>query len=150
MQLIVPMSGIGQRFKEAGYTKPKPLIKVEEKTIINHVYDMFPQVSSIFFICNKNHLMDRSLNMEAQIKSFSPETFNLLTAIVMISLPDFFKDLFNISIFGKREVPIINLDSKLLPSINNLSIFLSTCKWDNNLNTVIFRYFGFIPFRLFD
>lgn len=73
MQLIVPMSGIGQRFKEAGYKKPKPLIKVEEKTIINHVYEMFPQVSSIFFICNKNHLMDRSFNMEAQIKSFSPE-----------------------------------------------------------------------------
>ena len=25
-QLIIPMSGIGKRFQEAGYKKPKPLI----------------------------------------------------------------------------------------------------------------------------
>ncbi len=50
MQLVIPMSGIGQRFIKAGYTTPKPLIKVENKTIINHVYNMFPEIDSVVFI----------------------------------------------------------------------------------------------------
>jgi len=29
MQIIIPMSGIGKRFIEAGYKDPKPLIKVD-------------------------------------------------------------------------------------------------------------------------
>ena len=32
IQLIIPMSGIGKRFIEAGYTTPKPLIEVDGKT----------------------------------------------------------------------------------------------------------------------
>ncbi len=31
MKIIIPMSGIGKRFVEAGYQDPKPLIKVENK-----------------------------------------------------------------------------------------------------------------------
>jgi hypothetical protein len=37
MKIIIPMSGIGKRFMEAGYPEPKPLIIVEGKTIIEHV-----------------------------------------------------------------------------------------------------------------
>ena len=37
MKIIIPMSGIGKRFVEAGYEDPKPLIQVENKTIIEHV-----------------------------------------------------------------------------------------------------------------
>ena len=33
MKIIIPMSGIGKRFVEAGYKDPKPLIYVENKTI---------------------------------------------------------------------------------------------------------------------
>jgi len=31
MQVIIPMSGFGERFRAAGYVVPKPLIKVEGK-----------------------------------------------------------------------------------------------------------------------
>ena len=64
MQLIIPMSGIGARFLKAGYKIPKPLIKVENQTIISHVVDLFPKVNSITFICNKDHLSDPNLKME--------------------------------------------------------------------------------------
>ena len=37
MQIIIPMSGLGSRFQAAGYTEPKPLIKVDGKPIIEHV-----------------------------------------------------------------------------------------------------------------
>jgi len=34
MQIIIPMSGFGERFKKAGFLLPKPLIEVEGKPII--------------------------------------------------------------------------------------------------------------------
>ena len=43
-QLIIPMSGVGQRFKDAGYSIPKFLIKVKGKEIINHVVNMFEEI----------------------------------------------------------------------------------------------------------
>ena len=72
MQLIIPMSGLGERFLKAGYTVPKPLIKVENQEIISHVVNMFPGIKSIFFICNKNHLENPSLNLKNKLKKTSP------------------------------------------------------------------------------
>ena len=42
MQIVIPMSGFGERFRKAGYTLPKPLIVIDGKPIIAHVIDMFP------------------------------------------------------------------------------------------------------------
>ena len=55
IQLIIPMSGVGKRFVDAGYKQPKPLIEVDGKTIIEHVIDLFPGVEDITFICNEIH-----------------------------------------------------------------------------------------------
>ena len=44
MQLIIPMSGIGQRFMEKGYKVPKPLIPISGKPMVQHVIEMFPDV----------------------------------------------------------------------------------------------------------
>ena len=52
MQIIVPMAGIGKRFIKEGYNKPKPLIEVEEKPIIQHVCSLFPKEENYIFICN--------------------------------------------------------------------------------------------------
>ncbi len=56
MKIIIPMSGIGKRFLEAGYTLPKPLIDVDGKPMIYHVVDLFPGETKIDFICNEQHL----------------------------------------------------------------------------------------------
>jgi len=56
MQIVIPMSGFGERFRRAGYTVPKPLIEVEGKPIIEHVVDLFPGAHSFLFICNEEHL----------------------------------------------------------------------------------------------
>jgi capsule biosynthesis phosphatase len=39
MNIIIPLGGIGKRFSESGYTKPKPLIKVLGKEIIYWLLD---------------------------------------------------------------------------------------------------------------
>ena len=56
MQIVIPMSGFGERFRRAGYTVPKPLIEVDGKPIIAHVLDLFPGEGDVVFICNRDHL----------------------------------------------------------------------------------------------
>ena len=56
MQVVIPMSGVGQRFLAAGYEMPKPLIMVDGRPIIAHVVDMFPGETTFIFICNRDHL----------------------------------------------------------------------------------------------
>jgi NDP-sugar pyrophosphorylase family protein len=72
MQIIIPMSGFGERFRRAGYTVPKPLIEIEGKPIIAHVIDMFPGESNFFFICNQEHLKEENYRMLAILNEYCP------------------------------------------------------------------------------
>jgi NDP-sugar pyrophosphorylase family protein len=71
MHLIIPMSGVGQRFINAGYTVPKPLIEVDNKPMIEHVVNLFPGVSSVTFICNTQNLTQTS--MESILRKIRPD-----------------------------------------------------------------------------
>ena len=70
MHIIIPMSGMGNRFIEAGYTKPKPLIEIDGKSIIEHVIHLFPGETKFTFICNSLHL--RETNMREIINNICP------------------------------------------------------------------------------
>jgi len=61
MQLIIPLSGVGQRFIDAGYTVPKPLIEVDGMPIIEHVVNLFPGETNVIFICNDLHLKETNM-----------------------------------------------------------------------------------------
>ncbi len=61
MQLIIPMSGRGDRFVRAGYRRPKPLIPVDGKPMIEHVVNLFPGIHDILFVCNEEHLATTDL-----------------------------------------------------------------------------------------
>jgi NDP-sugar pyrophosphorylase family protein len=62
IQVIIPMSGSGQRFIDAGYKPIKPLIKVEGKPIIQHVVERFSPDDDFIFICNEEHLQTTELH----------------------------------------------------------------------------------------
>jgi bifunctional N-acetylglucosamine-1-phosphate-uridyltransferase/glucosamine-1-phosphate-acetyltransferase GlmU-like protein len=65
MKIIIPMSGIGKRFVEAGYKDPKPLIIVEGKPIIEHIVNLFNKDEDQFvFICNDQHLKETNMKSE--------------------------------------------------------------------------------------
>ena len=70
IQLIIPMSGIGKRFIDAGYKDPKPLIEIDGYPIIKHIIDLFPGVTDVSFICNEKHIKDT--NMKYILESISP------------------------------------------------------------------------------
>ena len=71
MQIIIPMSGSGQRFLDAGYNMPKSLISVRGKPVIAHVIDMFDAEEDEFiFICSNTHLEET--NMRATLGRHCP------------------------------------------------------------------------------
>ena len=70
VQIVIPMSGLGKRFKEAGYNDPKPLIQVDGKPIIEHVVNLFPNEKNIKFICNDMHL--KETKMREILNDFCP------------------------------------------------------------------------------
>ena len=72
MQIVIPMSGFGERFRKAGYTIPKPLIEVEGKPIIAHVIDMFPGEKNFLFICNEDHLNNPDYKMREILNIYCP------------------------------------------------------------------------------
>ncbi|CAK0769696.1 NTP_transf_3 domain-containing protein [Azospirillaceae bacterium] len=73
MQIVVPMSGFGERFRRAGYTVPKPLIEVDGKPIIAHIINLFPGAERFIFICNQDHLDQPEFRMRDILKECCPD-----------------------------------------------------------------------------
>ena len=64
------MAGEGKRFKEAGYTIPKPLIEVDGKPMVIRALESLPRASKNILIVRKEHL-----NID-DFKSLLDEYFN--------------------------------------------------------------------------
>ena len=79
VQIIIPMSGLGQRFVDAGYKEPKPLIQVDGKPIIEHVVNLFPNESDITFICNDKHLQETNMRQILENISSTSKIFQVPT-----------------------------------------------------------------------
>lgn len=58
INIVIPMAGRGSRFAEAGYKKPKPLIDVHGKPMIEYVTQNIKpeEVHRFIYLCLKEHL----------------------------------------------------------------------------------------------
>src|SRR5262245_39392781 len=72
MQIVIPMSGFGERFRRAAYAVPKPLIEVAGRPIISYVADLFPGEADILFICNADHLAEPAFRMREILREIRP------------------------------------------------------------------------------
>ena len=54
MNILIPMAGLGDRFKREGYDKPKPLIDVNGKPMIQRVIESLGFKGQYIFVINKN------------------------------------------------------------------------------------------------
>ena len=133
MQIVIPMSGFGERFRKAGYQLPKPLIQVEGKPIIHHVIDMFPEEENFIFICNEEHLDNKSYNMRStildycptgKIISIKPRKLGPVHAVLQVS--DFIKDEDVALILGDNIFYGLDLKSSFTnkSKINGAEIFI--------------------------
>ncbi|NTU72765.1 NTP transferase domain-containing protein [Candidatus Roizmanbacteria bacterium] len=74
LQILLPMGGLGQRFRDAGYLTPKPLIDVNGRPMFRKAlssYDAYPGEKSYIFIIRKD--TDDEYGLSEQIKNTLPE-----------------------------------------------------------------------------
>jgi NDP-sugar pyrophosphorylase family protein len=139
VQIIIPMSGLGQRFIDAGYKDPKPLIIVDNKPIIDHIIDLFPGNKDFSFICNDSHLENTNM-------------YNILEGKGKI---------YNVPTIG-REGPVKAISQIYDHIDDSREVIVSYCdygtRWDyekflndartNNVDGAIACYRGFHPHML--
>jgi NDP-sugar pyrophosphorylase family protein len=73
MQIVIPMSGVGKRFVDAGYTIPKYMLLANSKPIIQHVIELFTNDSELqtyHFILNSTDASNESIT--SFLKSLVP------------------------------------------------------------------------------
>lgn len=143
MQVVIPMSGFGERFRRAGYAVPKPLIEIDDKPIIAHVVEMFPGETDFIFICNQDHLDEPKYNMASILKAFCP------TGRIVGIAPHKLGPVHAV-------LQVVDLISNEAPTIVNYCDF--TCYWDwchfkkfvkdNDCVGAIPSYKGFHPHTL--
>jgi len=144
MKIIIPMSGIGKRFIEAGYKDPKPLIIIENKPIIEHVINLFDKANDHFvFICNDLHL--RETNMREILFSIVPNCKIYEVSVNNRKGPvDAIMQIAEKEICDNDEIIISYCDYGTLWNYNE---FKKDIK-ENNLDGAIPAYIGFHPHML--
>ena len=70
LNIVVPMAGAGQRFIDAGYSFPKPLIEVFKKPMIQWVVDCININANYTFIIRKEH--QQKYNIISLLKILKP------------------------------------------------------------------------------
>jgi len=70
LNVLIPMAGSGTRFREAGYTFPKPLIDVNNKPMIQVVVDNLNVDANFIFVVQKEHR--EKYNLDTLLNLISP------------------------------------------------------------------------------
>ncbi|MFP3521469.1 glycosyltransferase family 2 protein [Pantoea sp. SIMBA_072] len=72
LNIVIPMAGAGSRFAKAGYSDPKPLIKVHGVPMVNIVINNLKpkQPHKFIFIIQKEH--EQRYQLSALLKSWEP------------------------------------------------------------------------------
>ncbi len=70
MNVLIPMAGAGQRFVEAGYIFPKPLIEIKNKPMIQWVIESLNLKANYIFIIQKEH--QEKYNIKSVLKILQP------------------------------------------------------------------------------
>jgi beta-phosphoglucomutase-like phosphatase (HAD superfamily)/dTDP-glucose pyrophosphorylase len=71
MKVLIPMAGAGSRFKEAGYTFPKPLIEVNGKPMIQVVVENINIEAEYIFVVQKEHR--QRYNLDGLLNLIAPD-----------------------------------------------------------------------------
>jgi NDP-sugar pyrophosphorylase family protein len=72
LNILIPMAGRGERFREAGFKLPKPLIDVQGRPMIKVVIDnLRPKVDHRFiFLCLREHV--QQMGLDSKLDEWAP------------------------------------------------------------------------------
>lgn len=141
MLVFVPMAGFGDRYMRAGYTKPKPLIDIDGRPMIERVLEAFPADVKLLFGVNRRHAEEtevvsvlRKLRPRAKIVVLEPHKDGPIQTLLSCAedLPDDEDVLLNYCDFGVRW------------SFDAFTKWLDAGKWEGAMTA----YRGFHPHSL--
>jgi len=69
---LIPMAGAGQRFVDAGYSIPKPLIKVDDLPMVVKAANCLPAADCWIFICREEHIREHGIDDE--LRKYFPKS----------------------------------------------------------------------------
>ncbi|MEK6925729.1 MAG: glycosyltransferase family 2 protein [Nanoarchaeota archaeon] len=98
INVIIPMAGKGQRFINAGYTLPKPMLDIEGKPIIQHIIDSMrvPNAQFIFIVrqdhCDEHQIDRKLLEIEPDAKILAINEITQGSICTVLLAKDFFND----------------------------------------------------------
>jgi UDP-N-acetylglucosamine diphosphorylase / glucose-1-phosphate thymidylyltransferase / UDP-N-acetylgalactosamine diphosphorylase / glucosamine-1-phosphate N-acetyltransferase / galactosamine-1-phosphate N-acetyltransferase len=78
INIVIPMAGLGSRFADAGYQKPKPFIEVDGKPMIERVLDNL-SASNVRFIllARKEHIDNYSEHIDSIKEKYNSIIFSI-------------------------------------------------------------------------
>ena len=75
LNVIIPMAGHSRRFENQGFLGPKALLPVGDKTMIEHVFNMFSNANCIFHIILNQDQVSKDNTVIKFLKSLAPKVF---------------------------------------------------------------------------
>jgi dTDP-glucose pyrophosphorylase len=75
--ILIPMAGLGTRFKNEGFELPKPLIKVNGKTLIEHSVTSLGIKGNYIFITRKYENPNENILLSKKLKELSPNCIEI-------------------------------------------------------------------------
>ena len=131
MIIIIPLGGIGSRFEEKGYRKPKALINLFGKPILYYLLDSL-NIKDIDFICIPYNTEYHNYNFEAQLTKDYP---NLKFKFIhLITDTEGAAETINIALktFNCDDKPILCLDGDNFYTMDIVSLW----KGENKITSV--------------
>lgn len=77
MNIVIPMAGLGTRFKNEGFDLPKPLIEVNGKTLVEHSVETLDLQGRYIFITRKYENPDHNKSLSSILKKISPNSIEI-------------------------------------------------------------------------
>jgi NDP-sugar pyrophosphorylase family protein len=71
MHLVVPMAGLGQRFRDEGYALPKPLIDVSAVPMVVRAVRDLPSCERMTFLVHPDHVREQAI--DRRLNEFFPK-----------------------------------------------------------------------------
>lgn len=62
MNVVIPMVGLGQRFKKSGYEIPKPLLPVDGRPMVARVVEDLPAADRVVVVVNHDHIAEFAID----------------------------------------------------------------------------------------
>jgi len=127
INVLIPMAGEGQRFKEAGFDKPKPFIQIKNKKMVEMVIDNITpsNIDEVILITRTHHNCKEELNISPfKLNIIELETPTEGSLQTILHAESFIKN---------NELILANCDQKIIFDVND---FILKCnKFDGGLIT---------------